>query len=71
MPVNLKTYENCDSRVISTLLSGYETWVQMFEPQSRADNKHHRRKDQKRPFHIFAAKRTISSKNVLYAIFLF
>ena len=38
----------------------------MFEPQRRADNKQWKRKDQKRPC---IAKRTISSKNMLYAIF--
>ena len=38
----------------------------MFEPQRRADNKQWKRKDQKRPC---IAKRTISSKMMLYAIF--
>ena len=40
----------------------------MFEPQKRADNKQWRRKDQKRPF---VAKRTIRSKKVLYAKYIF
>ena len=62
----LKTYKGCYSRVISNLLTGDETWVHMFEPQRRADNKQWKRKDQKRPC---IAKRTISSKNMLYAIF--
>ena len=35
----LKTYKGCNSRVISFLLTGDETWVHMFEPQRRADNK--------------------------------
>ena len=35
----LKTYKGCNSRVISNLLPGDETWVHMFEPQRRADNK--------------------------------
>ena len=39
----------------------------MSEPQRRADNKHWKRKDQKRPC---IARRTISSKKMLYAIFL-
>ena len=34
----LKTYKGCNSRVISNLLTGDETWVHMFEPQRRADN---------------------------------
>ena len=62
----LKTYKGCNSRVISNLLTGDETWVHMFEPQRRADNKHWKWKDQKR--HCIA-KRTISSKKMLYAIF--
>ena len=62
----LKTYKGCNSRVISNFLTGDETWVHMFEPQRRADNKQWKRKDQKRPC---VAKRTISSKKMLYAIF--
>ena len=38
----------------------------MFEPQRRADNKQWKQKDKKCPF---IAKRTISSKKMLYAIF--
>ena len=37
--VLLKTYKGCNSRVFSNLLTGDETWVHMFEPQRRADNK--------------------------------
>lgn len=62
----LKKYKNCNSRVISNLLTGDETWVHMFEPQRRADNKQWKRKDQARPC---IAKRTISAKKMLYAIF--
>ena len=62
----LKTYKGCNSPVISNLLTGDETWVHMFEPQTRADNKQWKRKDQKRPC---IAKRTVSSKKMLYAIF--
>ena len=61
----LKTYKGCNSRVISNLLTGDETWVHMFKPQRRADNKQWKRKDKKRPC---IAKRTISSKK-MYAIF--
>ena len=64
----LKTYKGCNSRVISKLLTGDETWVHMFEPQRRADNEQWKRKDQKRPC---IAKRTISSKKMLYACFFF
>ena len=62
----LKTYNGCKSRVISNLLTGDETWVHMFKPQRRADNKQWKRKHQKRPC---IAKRTISSKKMLYTIF--
>ena len=64
----LKTYEGCNSRVISNLLTGDETWVHMFEPQKRADNKQWKRKDKKKCPCI--AKRTISSKKMLYVTFL-
>ena len=62
----LKTYKGCNSRVISNLLTGDETWVHMLEPQRRADDGQWKRKDKKRPC---IAKRTISSKKMLYAIF--
>ena len=62
----LKTDKGCNSRVISNLLTGDETWVHMFEPQRRADNKQWKRKDKKRPC---IAKRTISSKKMLHANF--
>ena len=61
----LKTYKGCNSRLISNLLTCDETWVHMFEPRRRADNKQWKRKDQKRSC---IAKRTISSKK-LYTIF--
>ena len=61
----LKTYKGCNSRTIFNLLTGDETWVHMFEPQRRTDNKQWKRKDKKRPC---IAKRTISSKKKLYAI---
>ena len=61
----LKTYKGYNSRVISNLLTGDETWVHMFEPQRRADNKEWKRKDQKRSC---VAKRIISLKK-MYAIF--
>ena len=35
----LKTNKGCNSRVISNLLTGDETWVHISEPQRRADNK--------------------------------
>ena len=54
----LKTYEGCNSRVISSLLTGC-TCLSHKEGLWK-------RKDQKRPC---IAKKTISSKNMLYAIF--
>ena len=47
----LKTYKGCNSRVISNLLTGNETWMHMFEPQRRADNKQWKRKDKKTPLY--------------------
>ena len=44
----LKTYKGCNSRVISNLLTSDETWVNMLEPQRRADNKQRKRKDKKK-----------------------
>ena len=61
-----KTYKVSNSRVVSNLLTGDETWVHMFELQRRADNKQWKRKYQKRPC---ISKRTRSSKKMLYAIF--
>ena len=65
-PGTFKNIQKLYSRVISSLLTGDETWVHMFKPQRRADNKQWKRKDQKRPC---IAKRTISLKKILYAIF--
>ena len=44
----LKTYKGCNTRVISNLLTGDETWVHMFEPKRRADNKQWKQKDKKK-----------------------
>ena len=57
----LKTYKGCNSRVISNLLTGDKTWMHMFEPQRRVDNKQWKRKDKKRPC---IAKRTMFEKDV-------
>ena len=57
----LETFKCCNSRVISNLLTGEETWVHMFEPHRWADNKQWKRKDKKRPC---IAKRTNSSKKI-------
>ena len=62
----LKTYKGCNSQVISNLLTVDKIWVHIFEPQRSADNKQWKRKDKKCPC---IAKRTISSKKMLYAIF--
>ena len=45
----LKTYKGCNSRVISNLLTGDDTWVHMFEPQRRVDNKQWKRKRSETP----------------------
>ena len=64
--IDILSYKGCYSRVISNLLTGDKTWMHMFEPQRRADNKQGKRKDKKRPC---ITKRTISSKKMLCAIF--
>ena len=46
----LKTYRGCNSWVISNLPTGDETWVHMFEPQRRADNKQWKQKDRKNAY---------------------
>lgn len=62
----LKQFKLFDSRALSNMLTGDETWVYMFEPQRRGDNKQWRGKHQKRPV---VAKRQKSSKKILYTIF--
>ena len=57
----LKTYKGCKSLLISNLLKGDETWVHIFEPQRRADNKQWKRKAKKHPC---IAKRTMFEKDV-------
>ena len=47
----LKTCKGCNNQVIANLLTGDETWVHMFEPQRRADNKQWKRKDKKTPMY--------------------
>ena len=47
----LKTYNGCNSRIIFNLLTGGVTWVHIFEPQRRADNKQWAQKDKKTPMY--------------------
>ena len=71
----LKTYKGCNSQVISNLLTGDETWMHMFEPQRRADNKQWKRKDQnahvlpREPYFRKKKKKKKKKKKMLYAIF--
>ena len=44
----LQIYKGCNSRVISNLLTGDETWAHMFGPQRRGDNKQWKRKEKKK-----------------------
>ena len=62
-PETFENIQSCNSQVISNLLTGDETWVHMFEPQRRADNKQWKRKDKKCPC---IAKRTKSSKKMIF-----
>ena len=63
--------QGCNSRVISNLLTGDETWVHMFEPKRKADSKQwkQKKKKKKKKKRPCIAKRTINSKQMLYAIF--
>lgn len=45
----LKTYKNRKCRIISDLLITNDTWVHMFQPLRRAENKQIKQKDEARP----------------------
>ena len=64
----LKTYKGCNSWVISNLLTGDETWVHMFEPQRRADNKQWKQKDQKMPI-LYCKENYKFEKDVVHNFF--
>ena len=62
-----KVKKNCDDKVISNLLTGDETWVYVFKPQRRSDNRQWRlvKKPQKC---LVIDKRKKCAKKVFYSI---
>ena len=61
----LKILPNFDEKKLANVITGDETWVHYFEPVRNVNNKIWAT-NSKRPV---IAKRTLSAKNVLYAIF--
>ena len=55
-----------DKKQFANVVTGYETWVHYFEPVRKVSNKIWATKHSKRPI---IAKRSLSTKKVLYAIF--
>ena len=62
----LKQFPNYNARSFASVVTGDETWVHFFEPKRKIQNKIWATKACKRPC---IAKRTISVKKVMYAIF--
>lgn len=62
----LKMYPEYDSRTFADIVTGDETWVHFFEPHRKISNKIWATKHARRPS---IAKRTMSAKKIMYAIF--
>ena len=62
----LKRFPEYDKKIFANVVTGDETWVHYFEPVRKVGNKIWATKHGKRPI---IAKRNISAKKVLYAIF--
>lgn len=62
----LKMYPKYNSRSFAAVVTGDETWVHFYEPRRKLQNKVWATKNMKRPC---IAKRTISARKVMYAIF--
>ena len=62
----LTMFPKYDKKVFDNVVTGDETWVHYFEPVRKINNKIWATKYARRPI---IAKRTISAKKVLYAIF--
>ena len=62
----LQMFPKYDKRQFANVVTGYETWVHYFEPVRKVSNKIWATKHSKRPI---IAKRSSSTKKVLYAIF--
>ena len=62
----LKMFPKYDKKQFANVVTGDETWVHYFEPVRKVSNKIWATKHSKRPI---IAKRSLSTKKVLYAIF--
>ena len=62
----LQMFPKYDKKQFANVVIGDETWVHYFEPVRKVSNKIWATKHSKRPI---IAKRSLSTKNVLYAIF--
>ena len=62
----LKMFPKFDQKQFANVVTGDETWIHYFEPVRKVSNKIWATQNCKRPI---IAKRTISAKKVLYAIF--
>ena len=62
----LQMFPKYDKKQFANVVTGDETWVHYFEPVRKVSNKIWATKHSKRPI---IAKRTLSTKKVLYAIF--
>ena len=62
----LQMFPKYDKKQFANVVTGDETWVHYFEPVRKVSNKIWATKHSKRPI---IAKRSLSTKNVLYAIF--
>lgn len=62
----LKMFPNFNQRQFANIVTGDETWVHYFEPVRKVGNKLWLTKHSRRPV---VAKRTMSTKKVLYCIF--
>ena len=64
----LQMFPKYDKKQFANVVTGDETWVHYFEPVRKVSNKIWATKHSKRPI---IAKRSLSTKKVLYAIFFF
>ena len=62
----LKMYPKYNNRLFANIVTGDETWVHFYEPKRKHENKIWATKHMKRPC---IAKRTMSVRKVMYAIF--
>ena len=62
----LKLYPNFDKKKFANIVTGDETWIHFYEPQGKVRNKIWATKATNRPC---IARRTMSVKKVMYAIF--